>query len=90
MTLREIAEHAKKCIDPLHRDITTTLLNAVVEERAKYLDAKAVINEEEFLVVNDIDENWKLLSDEDKAVKRTQALEELNLEGVWPIGGKND
>jgi len=75
MTLREIAEMIPLGIDEYHQadwsKAIVTLLNAVVEERAKYLmlhHRHYDKSEDHFLATHFFD----------------KALRELNLKGVWP------
>lgn len=72
MTLREIAEHVNNGNCLVHRDDLAFLLNAVVEEKALCLRAHEWIENADKGIHGEIS-YW-----------RTQALDELNLEGVWP------
>jgi len=82
MTLREIAKMIPLGIDEYHQadwsKAIATLLNAVVEERID------VIREKRKWAEGTQYSKGQPVNVPDRESCRTQALRELNLEGVWP------
>jgi len=61
-------------------EFISPLIDMLVEEKAKYLHALWIITSPSN------HDTWEWLHSTEIDKWRTQALRELNLEGVWPIG----